>query len=258
MVNRNLVSYIKQQINAGYDINTIRNFLIRNGYNKKEIDEAVDYTYKRKKGISLPIIIGLILVLIVIIFGVFLMIGGEEETPIETTEIIPEEEISEPGETISEEETFEEEEEGQEAFVPEETTDEEEQPETLCGNNICDFGENYLNCARDCEPVESSPASAQEDGVLFRGEMIERVIALSSSPSKAAGFCADQDLEIDRDICYDNLAEASQESSWCENIVDENRRDGCYAEFVLNGDYTICDKLTNKYLKESCYNLRAI
>ncbi len=253
MVNRNLVSYIKQQINAGYDINTIRNFLIRNGYNKKEIDEAVDYAYKRKKGISLPIIFGIILVLIAIIFGVFLMIGGEEEESIKTTEIVPEEEFREPEETITEEETFEEE---KEDIIPEETTGGEE--EILCGNNVCDFGENYLNCPQDCEPVESSPTSPEEDEVLFRGEMIDRVIALSVNPNEAAGFCADQDQEIDRDICYDNLAEASQESSWCENIVDDNRRDGCYAEFVLNGDYTVCDKLTNKYLRESCFNLRNI
>jgi len=253
MVNKRLVSYIKQQISAGYDINTIKNFLIRRGYNQKQVDEAVNaLSRKEKKKISLPVIIGsIVVVLIVFVFIALFMIGGGEEitkttiTPEEFEEEVEIEEIE-----TAEEETIEEISEEREEVAPQER-------ETLCGDGICGFGENYLNCPQDCEPAEASPEEVEGE-IMTRPQIIDKVIALSTNPNEAAGFCAGLDLQFDRDVCYDNLAEASQTSSWCEEIVDDNRRDGCYSEFVLKGDYSVCGKLTNKYLKESCYSLRAV
>lgn len=40
MVDTRLTSYIQQQMQAGYDANTIRNYLLQNGYPQAEVDEA--------------------------------------------------------------------------------------------------------------------------------------------------------------------------------------------------------------------------
>jgi len=45
MANQQLTDYIKQQIQAGYDVNTLRNYLIQNGYPKKDVDESINSLY---------------------------------------------------------------------------------------------------------------------------------------------------------------------------------------------------------------------
>ncbi len=46
MVQKNLIDYVKNLIQKGYDIPTIKNFLLKYGYTNKEIDEAVNSSYK--------------------------------------------------------------------------------------------------------------------------------------------------------------------------------------------------------------------
>jgi len=46
MANNNLVDYIKNLVEKGYDISTIRNFLLRYGYSIKEVDDAINSTFK--------------------------------------------------------------------------------------------------------------------------------------------------------------------------------------------------------------------
>ena len=41
----------------------------------------------------------------------------------------------------------------------------------------------------------------------------------------------------------------------CDLIVSESKRDNCYTTFALDGDYSVCEKITNKYLKQSCIAL---
>lgn len=57
------------------------------------------------------------------------------------------------------------------------------------------------------------------------------------------------------DRCYTKIAEIQNNSKICTSISTESRRDNCYMTFVQNGDYSVCDKLVNKYYKESCVAL---
>ncbi|MBR9691613.1 hypothetical protein GOV06_02405, partial [Candidatus Woesearchaeota archaeon] len=103
-----LADYIKKQLEAGYDIDTIRNFLIRNGYDSRDIDEAVDYIYgKPKKELPLKTI-GVIVVAIVVLLLLLLIIRGcgKEEVVVTTviSEVIEEEVIEEVVPAIIEEE----------------------------------------------------------------------------------------------------------------------------------------------------------
>src|SRR3989339_628478 len=45
MVNQGIVSFIRQNLEKGYDIYTIKNHLMQSGYNPKEIEDAANYVY---------------------------------------------------------------------------------------------------------------------------------------------------------------------------------------------------------------------
>ena len=49
MVDVRLVNYIKEQLSHGYDINTIRTFLIKNGYGQGDVDSAIQYLQAGQK-----------------------------------------------------------------------------------------------------------------------------------------------------------------------------------------------------------------
>lgn len=78
MVDQNLVSYIKQQLAAGYDMNSIRQALLNYGYDPNIVNDSI----KAASPKAFPIIpvaagaAGLILIIILI----FVFTGGEEET----------------------------------------------------------------------------------------------------------------------------------------------------------------------------------
>ena len=45
MVQTSLVNYIREQIRAGYDINSIRSYLLKYGYPETQVNEAIHYAY---------------------------------------------------------------------------------------------------------------------------------------------------------------------------------------------------------------------
>lgn len=90
MVRADLVDYIKQYVNQGYNLEVIKNTLIQNGVAQNEIDEAVKFAMGGtmppvvEHKITLPksTIIGVAVILLVITgltFGAIKIFGGEKE-----------------------------------------------------------------------------------------------------------------------------------------------------------------------------------
>ena len=126
-----------------------------------------------------------------------------------------------------------------------------------CGNGICESGEDYTNCPADCKAVEVV-VPEEEPGVTL-GEVKSTVKDLAAAnPSQAVSYCNGLQKESYRDACFNGIAEVTQQSSYCESIVSETKKDNCYTNFALKGDYTVCDKIVNKYLRESCISLSQI
>ena len=50
----------------------------------------------------------------------------------------------------------------------------------------------------------------------------------------------------------------TNDSSYCADIISESKKDNCYVNFALDGDYSVCDKISNKYMKESCIALSQV
>ena len=262
-----LVSYVEKQLKAGYDANTIRDYLIRNGYDRREVEEAIDYIYRKpKKKIPIKLIAGILIGIIVISSILLLMTREEGEIPeIEVPEVIEEEIVEEVVEEVIEEVIEEEVLEcpstcGDFDVCTEDVCGPETNYECVhfpirpcCGNEICESRESYRNCPSDCvEDVVFLPPPKEptiSDVINKAKELAE------SNPSQAASYCSEQDKENYRDSCYGAVSKVSEDSVYCDLIISKIKKDSCYTTAALNGDYTVCDKIADKYLKLACNNL---
>ena len=52
MVNNYLVNYIKEQLKNGYEINSIREAIVQQGYERGEIEDSINYAYGNSKNIT--------------------------------------------------------------------------------------------------------------------------------------------------------------------------------------------------------------
>ncbi|MBI2545796.1 hypothetical protein HYV81_01310 [Candidatus Woesearchaeota archaeon] len=143
-----------------------------------------------------------------------------------------------------------------------------------CGNNECEADETSATCATDCL------ASEPDISIFDRLEDIKSLAA--SNPDKASSLCAGIESNTYRDDCYGNvgkvsrdlrfcslvksdrtkddcvseIAKSSGSSSLCQQITLDTRRDACYMNFVLTGDYSVCESIVDNYLKDSCNALK--
>ena len=154
---------------------------------------------------------------------------------------------------------------------------------SCCGNGICEDEESYRDCLSDCT------APAAEEDEMFSGksvfEKIEMIADIGKSDKeKAIGYCneieqtgyrydcfgkvaissGDDDVCLNvgdssyKDTCYKEFATTKRESEVCSEITKDSKRDQCYMDFATKEDYTVCDKLVNKYLKQSCDSLKKL
>ena len=89
MVNKRLVDYIQEQIQRGFDVNTIRNYLLRYGYSPADVDEAIKYMrgpeVRHIIHFSPATLIGIAAIFIVMIISVFV---GVKYLPSKTPETL--------------------------------------------------------------------------------------------------------------------------------------------------------------------------
>jgi len=73
-------------------------------------------------------------------------------------------------------------------------------------------------------------------------------------------YCSKIEDERTKDVCLSNVANIIDKSEICEEISKDSRKDNCYMIFVLppKKDYTVCDKVINEYLKQSCESLKQL
>ncbi|MBI2139436.1 hypothetical protein HYU14_00815 [Candidatus Woesearchaeota archaeon] len=153
-----------------------------------------------------------------------------------------------------------------------------------CGDGICSSAENYETCLSDCDAPSNAPPDAEEDA-FGEKSIFEKIDIIGDIAKrdyeKAARMCRDIEIltyqntcftkaavqsgklegcdpvvdERSKDDCFFDFAIGRLDAKICEKVVKETRRDQCYMEFVTKGDYTVCGKLANRYLKQSCDSL---
>jgi len=110
-----------------------------------------------------------------------------------------------------------------------------------CGDGICD-NECDLDCKKEDPKTDVDKASQ----------------TATTDPDKAEEICKNITDAMYKDRCFELTATISKESKRCSPISSESKKDACYMEFAMNGDYTVCDLVINPYLKKSCESLKYI
>lgn len=126
-------------------------------------------------------------------------------------------------------------------------------PQTpCCGNLRCEEYEDSNNCPTDCAPQVSEGAIPE----LTLPEMLANVKEkASSSIAEAESYCNSLTDKNQKDSCFYQISQTSKQSKYCIPISSELKRDNCYSDFALNGDFSVCSRMTNVYMKESCFEL---
>ena len=121
-----------------------------------------------------------------------------------------------------------------------------------CGNLKCEDYEAYENCPTDCAP--SLPAGAAVTITLTEITQTARNLA-ATDLSGADSYCKGLPDVNQRDSCFYTVSQTAEQSRFCDPIFSELKRDNCYSEYALAGDFSVCDDMTNIYMQESCYEL---
>ena len=124
-----------------------------------------------------------------------------------------------------------------------------------CGNLKCEDFEDSNNCPTDCAPA--APTGAAVVVTLQEISQNARNYALTNL-NQAENYCNSFSDTNQRDSCYYVVSQTSKQSKYCGTLASELKRDNCYSEYALAGDFTVCDKMTNPYTKQSCFELQAV
>lgn len=117
------------------------------------------------------------------------------------------------------------------------------------------------NTSNDEPPIDDGPPviiivdsrNDDEDVVTEAVDLAER-----GNSANAESLCLGLSNTLKRDECLSAIAASDQESSHCDAITDSDSRDSCFMAFIMNGDYTHCDKISNPLYQDTCDKLKHI
>jgi len=277
--NLELITYIYNNLQQGYPLDSIKKQLISQGFSGKEIDQSVDFVYanyfhqdnatmkKNYPDYQTPkgkkIGVNNIVILILIIFGVSLIgfalvfilsSGGDTDTSVIPDEVpsavIPDEN---PNVVIPD------------AVIPNETPVIDDTPEVLEPEDTPDVIEpvvddDYVDLqTKIMDPFQGAPIEEGfNEGEGYTHRQIELKVAFfkEENPAEALRFCG-MYSEIKENYCVIEVAVASERVDYCEKVSDSRTKDDCYLEIILTelGDALTCESISNTYKKNTCKTL---
>lgn len=85
---------------------------------------------------------------------------------------------------------------------------------------------------------------------------ISEIIKVSKDdPTKAISMCSLVNPKFS-DNCILEIAEAAKNSELCFKIQEISIKDGCFLNFALKGNYSLCEYINDKYQKDGCNVLK--
>lgn len=108
-----------------------------------------------------------------------------------------------------------------------------------------------IDTIKDLAKKTPSKAKSYCDELMISSQK-DRCYLTISEATKDIAYChlINNQKLIDR--CFSEIAEYINNSAICMSVSEGNRRDDCYMKLVWQGDYSICNKIINKYFKETC------
>ena len=248
-----LADYVKKQIKSGYDIATIRNFLISNGYSSRLVDESIDLIYSSNSNrneksfprtqsnqssnhklllislLGLIIIAGLIYVLIKVLSP---NSSSSYNNPDQTLDKTP---LGSKNSQID-----------SNSFGSNDNNN-QNNTDLINPTNEVTASNNQINT--DNNNIISLDASNQQfDPTLLEIEdLIEK-----NSESESVNLCKGIKDEYKMNSCYKKVAIKFDKPDYCENINNSNLKDNCYFIFAFTGKSQYCDKIQDTYQKLTC------
>ena len=271
MVREDLVRYVQQYSAQGYDISTLRDSLLQQGYAAQDVEEAL-LTVSGKKFplIKAGFILGGVIIVLVVVLLIFGLTG--EKVEVERPAYIPPEAPIAPLEEI-EEEVGEEIEEAPE--IVEEIPEIPSAPLTCpaqcndysictrdlclegqcvfeeitpcCGNFQCEFGETEESCPDDCARERLTQEESTEV-ILTEAEKVAK-----RNKKKAVQLCQSLVRTSAMDNCLKNVASIAQDIGVCGAVFSIKKKDECYMNHAIDQeDFSACPNIENRWLRNSC------
>ncbi|MBW2991474.1 TIGR02186 family protein [Candidatus Woesearchaeota archaeon] len=145
--------------------------------------------------------------------------------------------------------------------TPKQVTPSEEE---TCSDGIKNQDEVGVDCGGVCEgywydgSCHSSPKPKPPEEQSFAEKMMQARALAKTNPEQAKNICLSLKNSDDKDKCLKTIASLSMKKEYCELITGTEDRDICYYPFFMQGDYSVCEKLTDPENKEACEQLRDI
>lgn len=117
-----------------------------------------------------------------------------------------------------------------------------------CGNQVCEEGESASSCSVDCAERRETP-----EGVQARAEALAE-----TDVAGAVSVCESMGQQALVAECLRGVADVSGRKDVCGRIAETETRDACLLPFAYQGDFSVCDEITGKFLKNSCVSLRQL
>ncbi len=155
-------------------------------------------------------------------------------------------------------------------------------PAPTCSDGIKNQNEAGIDCGGVCKPCTVTPAPTCSDGIKNQNEegidcggvckpctgsivrpdnkaILAKVSAMGKSDeSESLRLCSSIDDDRMADECFLTISQSYGNSDYCSRIKIESSLNICYMHFINNGDYSVCDKIPDVYIKRSCEQLKNI
>ncbi len=129
-------------------------------------------------------------------------------------------------------------------------------PAASCSDRILNQGEEGVDCGGPCaRPCVPPPVPGYED--MTDNERISAALDKSAtlSQEERVDICRSVERIFDRGRCMRELAELVDNVDVCGLIDSIADRDACYMHFAVEGNYLVCQHVTNTILRQSCNTL---
>lgn len=117
-----------------------------------------------------------------------------------------------------------------------------------CGNGVCDAQETTLNCSQDCAPEK----------VITSEDLSQKALQVAkSNPEEAANICLQ--LTVGYDECLKELNEQTNNSEFCNAVINSKIKDDCYSDHAIRiDDFNVCSLIVNSLKQRACFNLKKL
>jgi hypothetical protein len=218
MAKKELVNYIKKEVAAGYDISYLRDYLIKQGYSAKDVDQAIDSLSGKSKALKMPsnVMIISIVAVVILVIGIFAIVRLMQPGPAD--------EVTLP--TVSQERTT----------------------MTIPGTET----EPGITTPVLQEQEEPEVEVRYRGTDVTAGQVLDRIPYISES--EAVNLCK-RLFGKDKDSCFMRIALEKGNSENCASIINIRKKDDCYMSFAYLNDFSVCVEIQDVYLKQSCREL---